>query len=549
MFTSVIENSGSVRPVVFPQAEAGPAIQANQAPHTSSMFAGIGRTGARVLLMASFASALLLTGCVVGPKYSRPSAQTPPVYRELPHEDAQTAASWKPAQPQDAAARGKWWEAFGDPQLNSLEEQANSTNQNIAAAADNFLAARALVRQARSQYFPTVTANPSIVNSRPSLGQYGGIQTSRSSGAGVAVKSFTDYSLPFDASWEPDFWGRIRNTVRANVYAAQASAADVENVRLSEQAELAVDYYELRAQDLLKQILDATVVAYQETFELTQSQYRAGLASDEAVAQAEAQLKAAQAQDTNLGVLRAQYEHAIAVLVGTPPSTFSLPAQALAAMPPVTPVGVPSDLLQRRPDIAAAERNMAQANAQIGIATAAYYPNIVLSGSAGLGNSAIADWFTWPSRFWSVGASLAETLFDAGLRKATVEQYRANYDGTVANYRETVLTAFQQVEDNLASLRILSRTIAEQDAAVDAAARSLREATVRYRAGVDPYLNVIVAQTTLLNDQQTAVNFRMQQMVASVQLIKALGGSWDVAQIPSPKEIRSETPRSSTPAK
>jgi len=549
MFTSVIEKLGSARPLVFARADIAGAIEASQPLHASAVLAGISRTATRVLLTASFAYALLLTGCVVGPKYSRPSAQTPPAYKELPHEDAQTAANWKPARPQDAAARGKWWEAFGDPQLNSLEEHANSANQNIGAAVDNFLAARALVRQARSQYFPTVTATPSIVNSRPSLGQYGGIQTSSSSGTGITVKSFTDYSLPFDASWEPDFWGRIRNTVRANVYAAQASAADVENVRLSEQAELAVDYYELRAQDLLKQILDSTVVAYQETFELTTSQYRAGLASDEAAAQAEAQLKAAEAQDTDLGVLRAQYEHAIAVLVGIPASTFSLPPQALAARPPLTPVGVPSDLLQRRPDIAAAERSVAQANAQIGIATAAYYPNIVLSGSAGLGNSAIADWFTWPSRFWSVGASLAETIFDAGLRKATVEQYQANYDETVANYRETVLVAFQQVEDNLASLRILSQTVAEQDAAVDAAARSLREATVRYRAGVDPYLNVIVAQAILLNDQQTAVNFRMQQMVASVQLIKALGGSWDVTQIPSPKEIRIETPRSSNPAK
>ncbi len=549
MCISVNENSGSVRPLEFARRESGPTKKASGPWQGKIVPAPIRRTVTRPLLTASFACALLLTGCVVGPKYSRPAALTPPAYKELPHEDAQTAANWKLAQPQDAAARGKWWEVFGDPQLDHLEEQASSANQNIAAAVDNFLAARALVRQARSQYFPTVTANPSIVNSRPSLGQYGGIETSSSSGTGIAVKSFTDYSLPFDASWEPDFWGRIRNTVRANVYAAQASAADVENVRLSEQAELAVDYFELRAQDLLKQILDSTVVAYQETFDLTQSQYRAGLASDEAVAQAEAQLKGAQAQDTDLGVLRAQYEHAIAVLIGTPPSTFSLPAQALAGRPPVTPVGVPSDLLQRRPDIAAAERSVAQANAQIGIATAAYYPNIVLSGSAGLGNSAIADWFTWPSRFWAIGASLAETIFDAGLRKATVEQYQANYDGTVANYRETVLTAFQQVEDNLASLRILSQTIEQQDAAVDAAARSLREATVRYRAGVDPYLNVIVAQTILLNDQQTAVSFRMQQMVASVQLIKALGGSWNAAQIPSPKQIRAETPRSPNPAK
>ena len=303
--------------------------------------------------------------------------------------------------------------------------------------------------------------------------------------------------------------------MKANIYAAQASAADLENVRLSVQAELAVDYYELRAQDSLKELLDSTVIAYQETLDLTTSQYKAGLGTEEAVAQAEAQLKAAQAQDTNLGILRAQYEHAIAVLTGQPASTFSLRANALAANPPAIPVGIPSELLERRPDIAAAERSVAQANAQIGVARAAYFPTILLSASGGFGTSSIANWLTWPSRFWSVGPSLAETIFDAGLRKATVQQYRATYDQTVANYQQTVLTAFQQVEDNLASLRILSQDIEQQDAAVEAATRSLQEATVRYKAGLDPYLNVIAAQTVLLNDQQTAVTFRMQQMVAA----------------------------------
>jgi len=333
--------------------------------------------------------------------------------------------------------------------------------------------------------------------------------------------------------------------VRANVYAAQASAADLENVRLSEQAELAADYYELRAQDSLEKLLASTVAAYQEMLDLTQSQYRAGLCSDESVAQAEAQLRAAQAEDTDLGVLRAQYEHAIAVLIGQPASTFALPAHALETKPPATPVGIPSELLERRPDIAAAERAVAQANAQIGVAKAAYFPNVLLSGSAGFGNSSVSSWFTWPSRFWSVGPSISETIFDAGLRRATVQQSRAYYDQTVANYRQTVLTAFQQVENNLASLRILSQAIGRQDAAVEAATRSLHEATVRYKTGVDPYVNVITAQTILLNDQQTAVNYRMQEMVASVQLIKALGGGWNAAQIPSPKEIRAGTERSS----
>ncbi len=517
-----------------------------RATPTSEVCPPFGRIAARLMLSALAVCVSVQTGCIVGPKYARPSVPAPPAYKELQLEDAQGQGNWKTARPNDAAVRGKWWEAYHDPQLNKLEEKAESSNQNIAAAMANFLAARAFVRQARSQYFPTVTTNPSIVNSRPSAGQFGGLQTGSSSG--VTVKSFTDYSLPFDASWEPDFWGHVRSSVRANVYAAQASAAEVENVRLSEQAELAVDYYELRAQDSLRQILDSTVTAYQETLDLTRSQYHAGLSNDEAVAQAEAQLKAAQAQDTNLGILRAQYEDAIAVLIGQPASTFSLPAQALEGTPPRAPVGVPSELLERRPDIAAAERGVAEANAQIGLAKAAYFPNILLSASGGFGTSSFSSWFTWPSRFWSVGPSLAETIFDAGLRRATVQQYQANYDQTVANYRQTVLTAFQQVEDNLAALRILSQTVEQQDAAVDAAARSLREAEVRYKAGLDPYLNVIVAQTILLNDRQAAVNFRMQEMVASVQLIKALGGGWDATQIPSPKDI-AKNPSGSNPTR
>jgi NodT family efflux transporter outer membrane factor (OMF) lipoprotein len=478
---------------------------------------------------------LFLAGCSVGPKYVRPATQSPSAYKELPQAAANASNSWQQAEPKDAANRGSWWEIFSDPQLNELEEKAGSSNREIAAAADNFLAARALVREARSQYFPTLATNPSITNSRPSPGQFGGLQTG--SPSGLSVQSYTDYSLPFDASWEPDFWGRIRSTVRANIYAAQASAADLENTRLAVQAELAVDYYELRAQDSLKDVLDASVTDYQDTFDLTRSQYAAGLASDEAMAQAEAQLRAAQAQDANLGILRAQYEHAIATLTGQPASTFSLSKNALGMAPPAIPSGIPSELLERRPDIAAAERSVAQANAEIGVAKAAYFPTILLSAAGGLGTSSIADWFTWPSRFWSVGPSLAETIFDAGLRKATMQQYRATYDETVATYQQTVLTAFQQVEDNLAALRILSQNIEQQNAAVEAAARSLQEATARYKSGLDPYLNVISAQTILLNDQQTAVNFRMQAMVASVQLIKALGGGWDASQVPSSRQV------------
>lgn len=515
---------------------------ARKSPSNWNISREFGRMAAHLAVVAPLTCALFMTACIVGPKYTQPTVQAPTAYKELPQQGARAESDWKVAHPNDAAIRGKWWEAFNDSQLNGLEEKASSSNQNIAAAVANFVLARSLVRQAWSQYFPTVATNPSIMNERPSAAQFGGLQTGSSSTSGISIKSFTDYSLPFDASWEPDLWGRVRNQVRANAFAAQASAADLENVRLSEQAELAVDYYELRAQDSMKQLLDSTVTAYQEALDLTRSQYRAGISNDEAVAQAEAQLNAAEAEDINLGILRAQYEHAIATLTGQPASTFSLPVQALAAKPPMTPVGIPSELLERRPDIAAAERGMAEANAQIGIAKAAYYPNVTLSASGGLGTSAIATWFTWPSRFWSVGPSLAETIFDAGLRKATVQQFQASYDMTVANYRETVLVSFQQVEDNLASLRILSQAIEEQDAAVEASARSLREATVRYKAGVDPYLNVITAETILLNDQQTAVNFRMQQMVASVQLIKALGGGWDLSHMPSTNQVRSPSP-------
>jgi NodT family efflux transporter outer membrane factor (OMF) lipoprotein len=474
-------------------------------------------------------AAVFLAGCSIGPKYVRPSAPVPAAYKELGAPNIE--GTWKSAQPRDQAARGKWWESFQDPQLNQLEEKLNISNQNIAAAAANVQAARALIREARAQYFPTITANPGITNSRVS------------SAFGQNINAiFTTYSLPIEASWEPDLWGRIRNTVKANTYSAQASVADLENVRLSAQAQLAADYYELRAQDAQKQVLDSTVSAYQEALELTRDLYKAGLDNDEAIAQAESQLKATQAQDTNLGVLRAQYEHAIAVLAGQPASTFAIPVEALKASPPSIPVGIPSNLLERRPDIAAAERAVGQANAQIGIAQTAFFPTVTLSASAGLEALSVAKWFEWPSRIWSVGPSLAQTLFDGGLRRATVQQYQAAYDQTVANYRETVLTAFQQVEDNLAGLRILTQVIEQQNAAIDSAGRNLREAEVRYRAGLDPYLNVITAQTALLNDQQAVVNFRAQQMVASVQLIEALGGGWDASQIPAGKALAVRQP-------
>jgi NodT family efflux transporter outer membrane factor (OMF) lipoprotein len=466
---------------------------------------------------------LLLPGCVVGPKYHRPSVDTPGTFKEVTPDDLKKMDGWKVAQPQDSALHGKWWEIFGDPQLNALEEQVNISNQNVAAAFASFMAARALVREARAQYFPTVTAGASIVRQH---------QPSSSGGT-----TSNNYSLPFDASWTPDLFGRVRNLVRAAAANAQASAADLENTRLTAQAELAVDYFQLRGQDALKQLLDSTVVAYEKSLELTRALYETGIDSDEAVAQAETQLEATRALDTSLGILRAQYEHAIALLAGQPASSFSIAVEPLKTPPPAIPFGVPSQLLERRPDVAANERLMAQANAQIGVARAAYYPTVTLGASAGFQSTKGSTWFTWPSRFWSVGPAIAETIYDGGLRRATVEQYRAQYDQTVASYRNTVLTAFQQVEDHLSGLRILSQEIQEQDVAIQSAQRSLKLATDRYRLGIDPYLNVITAETTLFSNQQTAVNLRIQQIVDSVQLVEALGGGWDASTLPTPQQI------------
>ena len=483
----------------------------------------------------SLMGVILVAGCTVGPKYHAPSVQAPAAFKELTPADFKQTDGWKLAQPADTALRSDWWKMFNDPELNKLEDRVNVSNQTIAAATAGFFAARAIVKEARSQYFPKVTTSPSISGSR---------QVTLSSGKAVQQ---SEYLLPFDASYVPDLWGRIRNTVRSSVAAAQASAADLETTRLTIHAELAVDYYQLRALDGLKQVLDSTVVAYRESLRLTTVLFQTGIDSDEAVAQAETQLQTAEAEDTNLGILRAQFEHAIATLIGQPASTLSIPVAPLKANPPAVPFGVPSQLLERRPDIAAAERSVAQANAQIGIAKTAFYPTVTLLASVGLESGSIANWFSWPSRVWSVGPAVAQTIFDGGLRRATVEQFRATYDQTVANYRQTVLTAFQQVEDNLSTLRILSQEIQQQDAAVNSAQRNLSLANDRYRLGIDPYLNVITAQTTLLTNQQTAVNLRLQQMTASVQLIEALGGGWDVSQLPSEHALISSASSSANP--
>ncbi|HKN62257.1 MAG TPA: efflux transporter outer membrane subunit [Candidatus Acidoferrales bacterium] len=494
-------------------------------------------------ILVSAAGTLALGGCTIGPKYHTPTAQTPAAYKEVTPENMKEIDNWKLAEPSDTEMRGKWWETFNDPELNKLEEQVDASNQSIAASYASFMAARALVREARAQLFPTLTTSPSITKQRSS----GNLASSAPAGSSSSTTS-AEYSLPFDATWVPDLWGRVRNNIRSNAYSAQSSAADLENVRLTMHSEVASDYFQLRGQDALKELLDSTVTAYRESLRLTQVLYETGIDSDEAVAQAQTQLETTEAQDTNIGIARAQFEHAIAVLVGQPASTFSIAAEPLKTPPPPIPIGVPSQLLERRPDIASSERLVAQANAQIGIAKAAYYPTVTLSAGAGLESSSFTDWFTWPSRFWSIGAAAAETIFDAGLRRATVQQFEAQYDQTVANYRNTVLTAFQQVEDNLSSLRILSQEIHQQDSAVNSAQRNLDIATDRYKLGIDPYLNVITAQTTLLTNKQTAVTLRIQQMNSSVQLVEALGGGWNRSQLPSPAQLVTGTPATSGPA-
>lgn len=480
-------------------------------------------------------AAAFLAGCVVGPKYHTPSVQTPAAYKEVTPANMKEVNNWKVAQPGDELIRGKWWEMFNDPELNKLEDQVDASNQSLAASYAAFRASSALVKEARSQFFPTAGVSPSITKQQQSQNLHQSFVTGGGTGSGAST--FTTYNLPFDASWVPDFWGRVRNTVRSNAYAAQASAADFENLRLVIHAEVASDYLQLQTQDSLKQLFDSTVKAYQQSLDLTEALYQTGIDSEEAVAQAQTQLNAAMAEDTNVGIARADFEHAIAVLTGALPADLSVPQQPLNFAPPAIPLGVPSELLERRPDVASNERLMAQANAEIGIARAAYFPTLTLSATGGFESGAFANWLSWPSRFWSIGAAGAETIFEGGLRRATNEQFRAQYDETVANYRQSVLTAFQQVEDELAALRILTTQIQQQDAAVAAAQRNLDLANERYKLGIDPYLNVITAEASLLTNKQTAVNLRGQQMVASVLLIEYLGGGWSRSTLPTPGQV------------
>jgi NodT family efflux transporter outer membrane factor (OMF) lipoprotein len=490
---------------------------------------------------------LMLSGCVVGPKYHPPAPPAPaPAYKESPTRSNETG-DWTVAQPADAKLRGKWWEIFNDSELNALEEQLDINNQNIKQFFENFMEARAIVREAHSQYFPTLSVVPSITHSRASA-NVGATNASTSGTGGTATPQLqsTLYSLPLEASWEPDLWGKVRNTVRQAQYAAQVSAADLENERLTEQASLAVFFFEIRGQDQLQEILNETVDADQKTYDLTRSLYDAGIDDQISVVEAQTTLQSAQAGATNVGIARAQYEHAIAVLVGKAASDFSIPVKPMTVAPPPIPVGVPSELIERRPDVAAGERTMAEANASIGIAYAAYFPNLTLTADGGFESSSFSHWLSWPSRFWSVGASLPETIFDAGLRRATVQQYVATYNADLAGYRQTVLTAFQQVEDGLAEVRILSKQIQQEQQAVTSAQTFLKLELGRYETGIDPYIDVLVAQTTVLANQQTLNDLQVQQMTAAVALIEALGGGWDRSQLPDTHQVTQRPPQSET---
>jgi NodT family efflux transporter outer membrane factor (OMF) lipoprotein len=491
---------------------------------------------------AAFAAAvcILLAGCNVGPKYVPPAMTAPPAYKESPTAFKETG-EWTVAQPQDAALRGNWWEIYNEPDLNALEEQLNINNQNIREAFENFMEARALVREARSQYFPTLSVGPSYTRSQTSSNLGSGAIASSQSGTQSQV-----FSLPGEVSWEPDLWDKVRNTVRSAQYTAQMNAADLANERLTEQASLAEFFFEIRGQDALQVILDNAVDADKKSLDAEQGRYDTGVDDQISLVQAQTTLASAQSAAINNKIARAQYEHAIAMLIGKPASEFSIPVVAKTAAPPPIPIGLPSQLLERRPDVAAAERTMASANAQIGVAYAAYYPSLTISGSGGTESSPIGKLLDASSRFWSVGPALSETVYDGGLRRATVNQYIATYNADLAGYRQSVVTAFQQVEDYLSEVRILSEQLQRQQEAVSHSQTYLDLEQTRYDTGLDPYIDLAVAQVTLFGNQQSLANLQIQQMTASVELIQALGGGWDKSQLPTPAQITAKPSHAET---
>jgi len=469
---------------------------------------------------------LFCSACSIGPKYQRPAPPASPMFKELPASD-----QWKTATPSDASLKGNWWEMFGDPQLRQLEEMVSVNNQTVKQAEAQFRSATALARLAHSGYFPTIGSSPGFTASGT------GRQITTSTGTRAAGASHL-FQLPFTAAWEPDLWGRVRLANEFQTEQAQSAAALIENARLSLQTALAVNYFNLLGTDMQIALLDDTIAGYETYLALTINRYKGGVAARSDVTLAQTQLATTRAQATDLYQSRTQYEHAIAVLTGRSPSELELPPGKITGPPPTIPTTVPSQVLERRPDIASAERLVAAANTNIGIAQTAFYPTLTLAATAGVQNTSLANLFTWPSRVWSVGPSLAQTLFDFGRRKATTQEFEALYDAQVASYRQTVLSAFQEVEDNLASLRVLAQEAIEQDAAVAAARQSLALETDRYKAGTDSYLNVITTQQLALADERAAVSILQRRMVSAVALVAALGGGWDSSTLPDGRTIR-----------
>ena len=477
----------------------------------------------------------LLGGCRVGPPYHAPAppSVTAPNYKEST-VNFQDTDGWKVASPQDAMIRGNWWEVFGDPELNALEDQLNINNQNLKEYFENYMAARATIAEARSQYWPTITANPSWNRSKSS----GTLNNSTQANVG---KQSTLWNAPIDVSWTPDFWGKIRNEVHEAEYASQVSAADLQTEKLTEQASLAEYFFEIRGQDMLQQILNQTVVNEKKSLDYTQAQYDTGVGDYISVAEAKTTVESAEAAATNVGLLRAQYEHAIAVLLGKPPSDFSVPVKPMLYKPPSIPTGVPSQLAERRPDIAVAERTLAEENAIIGIGYGAFFPQVTISASGGFQSSALTSLFNWPSRVWSIGPSVAETIFDGWLYRAELHQYVAQYNADLATYRQTVLTAFEQVEDSMVATRTYSQQILREQDAVKDSQDYLNLELVRYNTGVDPYVDVVIAETTLLNNEETLNALQVEEMTSAVQLVQALGGGWDRSQLPTPSQVGAKT--------
>jgi NodT family efflux transporter outer membrane factor (OMF) lipoprotein len=484
---------------------------------------------------SAFSALVLLSGCRVGPPYHPPTPQaiTAPNYKESTVNFHDTEG-WKVASPQDSMIRGNWWEVFGDPELNALEDQLNINNENLKEYFQNYMAARAVIAEARAQYWPTVTASPSWNRSRTSSNQ----RVSSALNTGTTSNLWT---LPLDVSWTPDFWGKIRNEVHEAQYAAQVSAADLEVEKLTEQASLAEYFFEIRGQDMLQRILDETVAADQKSLDYNQAQYDTGVGDYISVAEAKTTLEAAQASAINVGLLRAQYEHAIAMLLGKVPTDFSIPVKPMLYSAPPIPTGVPSQLVERRPDIAAAERTLAEANATIGVGYGAFFPQVTISAEGGYESATFEHLFDWPSRIWSIGPSVSQTVFNGFLYRAELHQYVAQYNADLATYRQDVLNALQQVEDNLAATRIYSQQILRQQQAVKDSQDYLNLELVRYNTGVDPYVDVVIAQTTLLTNQEALNSIEVDEMTSAVQLVQALGGGWDRSQLPTPNQVGAKT--------